>query len=240
MQKTDRTYCVYIHTNLLNRKKYIGITCRPPEVRWNHGRGYYSNSYFWRAIEKDGWDNFSHEIVAEGLIQRDAHQLEVELIQFYKTTDSNFGYNHSCGGEGGARYLVEADKIAARKRTYQKQYEKIKQDTDKYKNYLSANKEIHKNKYHDPLTHDQMRERLNGYKRQYRQDTEFLERDRAATKKVKAEVKAIRSELLALIKVSPEKFTEEDIYLITARKETNKDFVCQSKIKLQNILDKTN
>lgn len=238
MQKTERSYCVYIHTNLLNSKKYIGITCRPPEIRWNHGRGYYLNNHFWRAIEKDGWDNFSHEIIAEGLTQQNAHQLEVELSQFHKTTDPNFGYNHSCGGEGGTKYLTEADKIAARKRTYQKQYEKIKQDTAKYKNYLSVNKEIHKNKYHDSLTHDQMRERLNGYKRKYRQDAEFLKKDRAATKKIKDEVKTIRAELLELIKVSSENFTEDDIYLITARKETNKDFVCQSKIKLQNILNK--
>lgn len=238
MQKTDRKYYVYIHTNLLNSKKYIGITCRSPEIRWNHGRGYASNSHFWRAIEKDGWDNFSHEIIAEGLTQYDAHRLEIELIQYYKTTDPNFGYNHSCGGEGGARYLLEADKIAARKRTYQKQYKKIKQDETRYTNYLSTNKEIHKAKYHDPITHDQMRERLNSYKRQYRKNAEFLERDRAATKKIKDEVKTIRAELLALIKISSENFTEEDIYLITARKETNKDYVCQSKIKLQNILNK--
>ena len=238
MQKTDRKYCVYIHTNLLNNKKYIGITCRPPEIRWNRGRGYSSNSHFWRAIEKDGWDTFKHEIIAEDLAQQDAHQLEIKLIQFHKTTDPNFGYNHSCGGEGGARYLLEADKSAARKRTYQKHYEKIKQDTEKYTNYLSANKEIHKSKYHNPLTHNQMKERLNNYKRQYRKNTEFLEKDRAATKKIKDEVKAIRTELLELVKTSSENFTEEDLYLITARKETNKDYVCQSKIKLQNILNK--
>ena len=238
MQKTDRKYCVYIHTNLLNNKKYIGITCRQPEVRWNRGRGYYQNVHFWRAIEKVGWDNFSHEIVAEGLTKQDAHRLEMKLIKFHKTTNSDFGYNHSCGGEGGARYLTEVDKVAARKLSHKKRYEKLKQDTSKYADYLSANNELHKKRYHDPSTHDQMRERLNNSKRQYRKSAEFLEKDRAATKKIKEEVKAIRAELLTLLQMLPNDFTEEEIYLITARKETNKDYVCQSKIKLKNILDR--
>lgn len=239
MQKTDdRKYYVYIHTNLLNSKKYIGITCRLPEIRWNQGRGYRTNTHFWRAIEKDGWDNFSHEIVAEGLTKQAAHRLEIKLIQFHKATNPSFGYNHSCGGEGGARYLTVADKVAARKQTCKKRYEKLKQDITKYTDYLNSNKELHKKKYHDPATHDQMRERLNRYKRQYRKNTEFLEKDRAATKKIKDEVKAIRTELLVLLQMLPNNFTEEEIYLITARKETNKDYVCQSKIKLQNILNK--
>lgn len=45
---------IYKITNKINNKKYIGITCRPPEIRWNHGRGYLTNKHFWRVIEKDG------------------------------------------------------------------------------------------------------------------------------------------------------------------------------------------
>ena len=238
MQKSDRQYCVYIHTNNFNNKKYIGITCRPPEIRWNHGRGYLTNSHFWRAIKKDGWENFSHTIVAEGLTKQAAHQLEMELIQFHNTTNSEFGYNHSCGGEGGARYLREADKTAARKQTFKKQYEKLKQDSVRYTNYLEANKQIHRENYQNPEKREQIRNRLNKCKQRYRQNPDYLEKDRAATKKLREEVKDLRNQLIQLIEISREKFSEEDIYLITARRGTHKNYICNSKIKLQKILDK--
>ena len=238
MQKSDRKYYVYVHTNKFNGKKYVGITCRSPEVRWNHGRGYLTNSHFWRAIEKVGWDNFSHDIIAEGLTKQEAHQLEMELIQFYNTTDSACGYNRSCGGEGGAKYLLEAEKIAARKQTYKKQYEKLQQDSVRYENYLETNKQIHYSNYHDPRKHARILERLNKSKQKYRQNPEYLAKDRAATKKIKEEVKQIRFQLLELIQTSPEKFTSEDIQLIIARSGKSQNYTCNSKIKLQEILNK--
>ena len=238
MQKIDRKYCVYIHTNKLNNKKYVGITCRPPEVRWNHGRGYQTNLHFWHAIEKVGWDNFSHDIIAEGLTKQEAHQLEMELIQFHNTTDSACGYNHSCGGEGGAKYLLEAEKIAARKHTYKKQYEKLKQDPLRYENYLETNKQIYQSNYHDPQKQPQIRARLNKSKQKYRQDPEYLSKDRASTKKIKEEVKQIRFQLLELLQAFPERFTLEDIQLITARSGKSQNYTCNSKIKLQEILNR--
>lgn len=240
MQKSDRQYCVYIHTNKINNKKYIGITCRPPEIRWNHGRGYLTNKHFWRVIEKDGWDNFSHDIIATELDKQAAYQLEIELIQFHKTTDSRFGYNHSCGGEGGARYLLEADKNIARKQTYKKHYNKLKQDPIKYANYLEANKQLHKRNYQDLSKREQIWQRLNKCKQRYRQDPIYLEKDRAASKKLREEVKELRNQLLQLLNSSLEKFTDEEIFLITARSGAHKNYICNSKIKLQKILDRIN
>lgn len=46
-----RSFCVYIHV-LPNGKKYIGITCKKPEYRWNHGDGYKNNRHFYNAIKK--------------------------------------------------------------------------------------------------------------------------------------------------------------------------------------------
>lgn len=34
-----KSYTVYKHTSP-SGKVYIGITCRKPEYRWNHGKGY--------------------------------------------------------------------------------------------------------------------------------------------------------------------------------------------------------
>lgn len=59
----EKPYCVYIHTNKINKKSYIGITCQKPEHRWGcNGNGYAECPHFWRAIQKYGWDNFDHKI----------------------------------------------------------------------------------------------------------------------------------------------------------------------------------
>ena len=50
-----KKFTVYMHTNRLNNKKYIGITCQDPKKRWRNGKGY-KNGYFASAINKYGWD----------------------------------------------------------------------------------------------------------------------------------------------------------------------------------------
>lgn len=95
-------YCVYIHTNKTDGKRYVGITCQNVSRRWRSGEGYMYNAHFYRAIQKYGWDNFTHEIVEAGLSKDDACELEIGLITKYKTTDERYGYNRSTGGESPA------------------------------------------------------------------------------------------------------------------------------------------
>lgn len=102
MSTLEKTYCVYKHTNKFNGKVYIGITCRKPEIRWNNGKGYENNEYFYRAIQKYGWDEgFIHEIIADGLTKDAACKIEIELIAAYDSTNYKNGYNCSAGGECG-------------------------------------------------------------------------------------------------------------------------------------------
>lgn len=96
---SEKLYKVYIHTNKINGKKYVGITCRDVNLRWQYGKGYINNEHFYRAICKYGWDNFSHEIIADGLSKDDACDMEIALIAQLKTQDCNFGYNITAGGE---------------------------------------------------------------------------------------------------------------------------------------------
>lgn len=108
MVNGGNNYCVYIHINKVNNKKYVGITCQnPPENRWGHNGSGYKNdqSYFYKAIKKYGWDNFEHIIWADGLFEYEAKSIEVALIDTYKTNVSKWhdeaqGYNMTDGGEG--------------------------------------------------------------------------------------------------------------------------------------------
>ena len=94
---SDMSYCVYKHTSP-DGKVYIGITKRNPIKRWEGGKGYKCNRYFYRAIIKFGWDNITHEILKTGLTKEEAEQEEIRLIQELKSYESDRGYNLRLGG----------------------------------------------------------------------------------------------------------------------------------------------
>jgi len=106
---TENKYVVYVHASPSN-KKYVGITCRPTAQRWKiGGSGYKGCPHFWSAIQKYGWDSFSHEVVVKNLTLAEAASLEIMLIKYYETTNPEFGYNRSTGGEGGRAGYVVSD-----------------------------------------------------------------------------------------------------------------------------------
>ena len=92
------TYCVYMHTTPSN-KVYIGLTQQKPSIRWSYGNNYKYNKHFYSAIKKYGWKNIKHEILFENLSREDACKKEQELIKKYNSTNHNFGYNVSTGGD---------------------------------------------------------------------------------------------------------------------------------------------
>ena len=103
-------YWVYIHTNKVTGKKYVGQTTQDnPAARWKYGRGYKGSGKFWRAIQKYGWDNFSHEIISCSSLD-EMNQKERALIAYYNTTDDRFGYNIELGGSGKGKHSEETRK----------------------------------------------------------------------------------------------------------------------------------
>lgn len=94
-----KDFVVYCH-KLNDGRRYIGITCQNVNRRWRNGDAYYSNSYFYRAIKKYGWDAFTHEILFRGLTEEEAKAKEIELIEKYNTQDRRYGFNLTGGGEG--------------------------------------------------------------------------------------------------------------------------------------------
>lgn len=95
----DDNFCVYMHINRANGKRYVGITAQNPITRWQNGLGYRRNKHFWDAILKYGWDNFDHLILYSGLRKEVACLIEQHLISEYQTTDKRKGYNLTTGGE---------------------------------------------------------------------------------------------------------------------------------------------
>ena len=92
------TYYVYAHINKINGKMYVGQTSQRPTKRWNHGHGYKGCDYFYYAIQKYGWDNFDHEIIASNLTKNEADNFEKLLIDRLNLLDPTYGYNLREGG----------------------------------------------------------------------------------------------------------------------------------------------
>ena len=98
----ENNYTIYCHLNKINGKRYIGQTKQSVNRRWGkNGSGYthkHPDGLFAKAINKYGWDNFEHQILFTNLTKEEANQKEIELIAFYKTNNSDFGYNIAAGG----------------------------------------------------------------------------------------------------------------------------------------------
>jgi predicted GIY-YIG superfamily endonuclease len=94
----DAMYCVYMHTNKTNGKRYFGITRQVPKRRWQKGKGY-DSTYFGHAISKYGWDGFIHEVLCDKLSKGCACEIEIYLISFFHTDNREKGYNISKGGQ---------------------------------------------------------------------------------------------------------------------------------------------
>lgn len=114
-----KQYFVYRHI-VPDGKMYVGITSKSrPELRWGSGGKAYSknNKHFWYAIQKYGWDNIQHIVVAHGLNVEQACRLEAYLIQKYDSF--NHGYNQTTGGIYPTEVTEEIrQKIGERIRAY--------------------------------------------------------------------------------------------------------------------------
>jgi group I intron endonuclease len=100
---------VYICTNRVNGKLYIGKTVRNlshakarhhqrAKFMWKYG----VFSHFYTAIRKYGFTTFAWEVAYTGTSDEDIQAKERELIAKYQTMHPAFGYNMTPGGDGGA------------------------------------------------------------------------------------------------------------------------------------------
>lgn len=137
-----KLYTVYAHI-FPNNKVYIGITCRPVEIRWQSPY----NQYFTNAVNKYGWDNVKHIILAENLSKEWACKLEQDLIWKYKSNDKKFGYNITGGGDGRLNNPLSQESIEKMRKT--KTGVKL---SDEHKRKIS---DANKGKHHRPMTEEE-------------------------------------------------------------------------------------
>jgi group I intron endonuclease len=98
-----RSYDVYKITNKVNNKVYIGITSKGISARWKehiysaeHGCPFKLHN----AIRKYGKENFSVELIDFCNSWEELTKKEQHYISEYKSSQDEFGYNMTEGGDG--------------------------------------------------------------------------------------------------------------------------------------------
>lgn len=267
-----RTFCVYVHTNKTNGKKYFGITSRLPQARWGNAGIHYLHKYengkykqpvFASAIIKYGWDGFYHEILFEGLSEKEAKQLEKDLISRHNTTHSDYGYNLTLGGDGHCVHRTEEERLIARQDTVARSLEKLnadpvrkEKDLARRRNYANtkyANLKNNSSEYElameeararaakrqaDPIEHQKILASRKRCKQKAMQDPEKKAKILEANRNSKQAVKAIRERLFELHKSYPEAFTTEDTEIVFTKFSPESGcFKYNSAKRLQQILN---
>lgn len=239
--ETEKFYSVYIHTNKINNKRYIGITSlKNPQNRWRHGNGYKNQLKFYRAIQKYGWDGFNHEIIATNLTDAEAKQLEKELIEKYDSMNPACGYNATRGGDGNCKYKTIAERKEAQKLSGERARLKRNSDPEKREKYLQDQRRHKQLRKLDAEKHLKDLTANNVCHKRTRSNPETKAKDRQAEKILRADVKQIRLELINIYKQKPELFSVENYEIIFARRQTPNGswmYVYNSKKKLVAILN---
>jgi len=92
-------YKVYVWTNAINGKRYVGTTGTSMEKRAGvNGSNYKGSPHFYSAIQQYGFANFSYVILADNLTKEAAAELEKKYIKDFNTMNPEVGYNLQPGG----------------------------------------------------------------------------------------------------------------------------------------------
>ena len=109
-------YYIYKIENLLNHKKYIGLTNNIARRRARHFTdlrcGRHDNSFLQKEFLRDGENNFSFEIIFEGNVT--SQEISEKEKYYIKLYDSYYnGYNQNEGGNfgpaNGGSHLTKSD-----------------------------------------------------------------------------------------------------------------------------------
>ena len=103
-----KKYIIYLHKNKINGKCYVGQTCQKPETRWGKdGWHYHEQEYFYRAIQKYGWDNFEHIILETNIDEDKVDERECYWGGYYHALAPE-GYSLSLGKNNNKIHSTES------------------------------------------------------------------------------------------------------------------------------------
>ncbi len=147
---------VYLTTNKINGKKYIGYSTRNDDSYFGSG------PLILAAIKKYGKQNFEKIILEECSSLEDVSKAEIKWIEFYDAVNSEEFYNLSEGGYGGnsetvKKYwesLTEEDRKA--RNSYMKTVDKTGKNNPMYGKSTSKFVKDH----WDSLTEEQRKDRI--------------------------------------------------------------------------------
>ena len=94
---------IYKATHRDEQIVYVGKTTKSLEIRRRqhlYDAVYGSALHFHRALRKYGEAAFDWSVIDEAATEQELNEKERYWIQFYKSTDSRFGYNLTFGGDG--------------------------------------------------------------------------------------------------------------------------------------------
>jgi len=95
-----RTGCIYLITNPINGKVYVGQTIDyKTRMRKHKCAAKNPKQYIAKAIKKYGWENFTKEILIDEVPEEDLDNLEINYIDIYNSFGPG-GYNLTKGGGG--------------------------------------------------------------------------------------------------------------------------------------------
>lgn len=149
-----RSWCVYKHTLIETGQVYIGQT-NNIKNRWKPS-AYKNCIKFYNAIQKYGWDNFTHEIIADNLTLEEANILETKFINEYDSI--NNGFNLNTGGDNKIASEETRQKMSETRKGVPKSEEHKKAISNSLKGYKQT--EEHK---------------FNNQKSQHRKSVECIE-----------------------------------------------------------------
>ncbi|MEK5231859.1 hypothetical protein MHB42_08790 [Lysinibacillus sp. FSL K6-0232] len=104
---------IYVTTNKLNGKKYIGKCIYDRVNNWENYLG--SGVYLKRAIKKYGKENFEREIICNAYSEEELNQLEEFYLNYFDVVNSTEYYNIKLTSIGGDIFTFNPNKEAIRK-----------------------------------------------------------------------------------------------------------------------------
>lgn len=124
--RENNIWTVYVHivpqaiTEYDYDKYYVGITSKSVEKRWGKNGNSYHGQPFYNTIQKYGWNNIKHYIIAEYLTENEAKDFEKTLIDKLKCNlyKDKYGYNMTDGGDGTLGYNMSQEEKEKRRKRY--------------------------------------------------------------------------------------------------------------------------